>query len=206
MAKKYRTQKEKEELLKKGFKIGGIIFAAVFAVVILAATVLPALADSSRFNYFLDPWDGELCFGALSGKEIFAYSTAIEAIEEQEGMDFTQINCTYFAVDLEGVEDEHREGIKGYFTYWAKKNNKEILFGSKEELLEQGLIADDGKYTFTDGYLLEFHENTWNEERDELVVNYFFHHATFDGRGYTVTVHKKGLSWEAEEDIVSLIS
>ena len=206
MAKKYRTKKEKEALMLKGLKIGGLIFALVLALTILFAAVVPPLVKSPRFNYFFNPWDDGICFDAFTKNELFAYSTAIEAIEENKGFNFSEVACRYLAVDLSAVEPRLQQGLKGYFGYWAKKNDKELIFATKQELKDRGLILDDGKDTFQDGYLLEFHDNNWSEQRDRLVVNYYFHHANFDGRGYTVTVNETAFGWEAEEYIRDLYS
>ncbi|MBQ8911848.1 MAG: hypothetical protein IJY89_04700 [Clostridia bacterium] len=204
-----RLQKKKKTFLGVTAKEAAIMAAllSVLAVIILASVYLPVIAASSRTNYFFNPWDDRSPFDALWGKnEIFAYSTAMEAIEEQKGMDFSAAPCTYLAVDLTGAEEELQEALKEYFTYWGKKNDKKVVFADKEGLKKQGLMQDDGKNTFTDGYLIEFHENEWNEQRDTLVVHYFFHQADFSGFGYTVTVYKKAGGWVADEDISYLQS
>ncbi len=206
MAKKYRSKKEQEALMLKIFKIGGMVLALLLAVVILMASVLPKLSNSYGFAYFKDPWDGGSPFEAFNTKkELFAYSTAIKAIEAK-GMDFSQVSYPYFAVDLSNVEGDLKEGLKGYFTYWGEKNGKKVLFATREELIEQGLMTSVNSYsqTFTEGYLLEFTDHLWNEERDQLIVGYLFFHASLDARGYTVTVDKEWNGWKVNEEIATL--
>lgn len=206
MAKKYRSKKEQEALMLKIFKIGGIVLAILLAVVILMASVLPKLSTSYGFAYFKDPWDGGSPFEAFNTKkELFAYSTAMKAIEAH-GMDFSQVSYPYLAVDLSTAEGELKEGLKGYFTYWGEKNGKEVLFATRDELIEQGYMVSNSKYsqTFTDGYILEFTEHLWSEERDQLIIGYLFHHASMDARGYTVTVDLEWNGWKVNEEIATL--
>ena len=179
----------------------------LLAVIILSSVFVPDLIKSVEWGYLTNPWDDGFVLNAFTKSgDIFAYSTAIKAIEETQGMDFSQNPYTYLGVDLSGTEEELKEALEEYFTYWGKKNGKKVVFGTKEELKAQGLVADDGKNTFTDGYLLEFHDNEWTDDREMLVVNYYFHHADFDGNGYTVTVYKKWNGWQADDYIAALTS
>ena len=84
-----------------------------------------------------------------------------------------------------------------------EKNGKTVLFANREELIEQGYITTAGEYsyTFTEGYLLEFSDHIWNEERDKLIVGYLFHHASMEAKGFTVTVEKEWNGWTVNEEI-----
>ena len=204
MAKKHRSKKEQEALVLKGVKIGCAVFAAILALTVLAAVVLPSLSVSLRPGYFFDPWDNGSPFNAFVGtKEIFAYSTAIEAIEQEMGMRVSEEPYTYLAVDLKGVEESMKEPLKNFFTYWGEKSGKKVLFANKEELIEQGLMQKTN-HVFTDGCLVSLMTNEWSEDRKTLEVQYFFHQGDFEGVGFTVVLHKEWNGWQAEEDIGTL--
>ena len=204
MAKKHRSKKEQEALVLKGVKIGVSVFAAILALTIVAAVFLPPMMESLRPGYFFDPWDNGSPFNAFAGtKEIFAYSTAIEAIEQEMGMRISEDPYTYLAVDLSGTEESMQQSLRNFFTYWGERNGKTVMFATKEELIAQGLMVESNS-TFTDGCLVRFLTNEWSEDRETLEVQYFFHQGDFDGVGFTVTLHKKWNGWQAEENIGTL--
>ncbi len=202
MAKRrYRTGKEKEALLKKGLIIFAAVFVGVVVLVTAAGLVWAGISDhllrlQLQYDYFTDPWDGEGRFSFLSKKgEVWLYYEGLMRVEDDAvesggtGVVYDLSAGKMLCVDTEKIEkEETRKAVEKMYADYAERKGLSFRTGSLEKLKEEGMIDKSVRDTYTEGCLLQLHENQWDSEHKYFSVHMFFYYNNTYGQGATVAV------------------